>query len=244
MTSSHTVARSIVLVAVSLSFALAGCIPYTVGATAAPVPKGQKITTMTTWVLPSVGDTTFGESSTALMVDGESRWGLSDRSDIGIRATGLGFVVNHKRLLTGPSSIYDISVMPGIGIVNWGHHAYFEATVLASKRVKAQPPKLENGWTNQVLPYAGLRVMQVAPLDENAVHDRPTAGGFLGVRFGSADFGVSPEIGVFYDHSALGVRKNDVIVVPAISVHGNQLIRAIGDIIGMAGPFGGLGRRR
>jgi hypothetical protein len=88
-----------------------------------------------------------------------------------------------------------------------------------------------------VLPYYGLRVMQVVPISENGVRDRPTAGGFLGVRFGSADFGISPEVGVFYDHSALGVRKSDVVIVPAISVHGDQMIRAIGDLMRGAGTF-------
>lgn len=243
--SLHTSARVIVAAVVTLSAALTGCIPYTVGATAAPVAKGKTTTTMSAWVLPSIGDTTLGKGVSSLMVDGETRWGLSDRADLGVRATALGFVVNTKQLLSGPSSIYDISVMPGFGIVNWGQHAYFEGTLMASKRVKVQPAKLENGWTNQVLPYFGLRVMQVAPIAEDALHDQPTAGGFLGVRFGSADFGISPEIGVFYDHSAMGVRKNNLVAVPAVSVHGKQLIRAIGDVIGMAGPMlGNPGRRR
>jgi hypothetical protein len=238
MTSLHKAARCIVIAGLSLSAALTGCIPYTVGATAAPVPKGQNTTTMSTWVLPSTMDTTFGQPSSQLMIDMESRWGLDEKSDIGARIVGLGFVVNYKRLLSGPSSIYDVSLMPGFGIVNFGNHAYFEGTLMASKRVKIQPKRSENGWTNQVLPYFGLRVMQVAPIDENAVHDRPTAGAFLGVRFGSADFGVSPEIGVFYDHSALGLRRNDVIVIPSISVHGEELIRTIRDLIRGAGPFG------
>ncbi len=241
MTSLRRSARLLVVGGLVLTVGLTGCIPYTVGATAAPVPKGEKTTTMSTWVLPSVGDTSeFGSptsGTTQLMVDMESRWGLTDKSDIGVRIIGLGFVVNHKRLLSGPSSIYDVSVMPAIGLVNWGNHAYVETTLMASKRVKVEPVKSANGWSNQVLPYYGLRVMQVVPIAENAVHDRPTAGGFVGVRFGSGDFGVSPEIGVFYDHSALGVRKRDVIFVPAISVHGDQLIRAIGDLVRGAGPF-------
>ena len=247
--SLHKSARWIIVAGFSLSVGLTGCIPYTVGATAAPVAKGKSATTMSAWVLPSVGDTSYSSGpvrgTSALMIDAETRWGLSEKSDVGVRITSLGFVVNTKQLLTGPSSIYDISVMPGFGIVNWGQHAYFEGTLLASKRVKVQPPRLENGWTNQVLPYFGLRVMQVAPIAEGAVHDQPTAGGFLGVRFGSPEFGISPEIGVFYDPSALGVRKNEIIAVPAVSIHGSQLIRAIGDIIGMAGPALGVpGRRR
>jgi hypothetical protein len=241
MSKSRRIARLAAMAGLSLSVGATACIPYTVGSTAAPVPKGEKTSTMSAWVLPSVGDTSeWGathSASTQLMIDREMRWGVSDKSDIGLRITGLGFVVNHKRLLTGPSSIYDVSVMPAFGLVNFGNHAYFETTLMASKRVRVEPVKSANGWSNQVLPYFGLRVMQVAPIAANAVHDRPTAGGFLGVRFGSADFGVSPEVGVFYDHSALGVRKGDVVIVPAISVHGDQLIRALGDMMRGSGPF-------
>ena len=215
--------------------ALAGCIPYTVGSTARPVPKGERSSTMSTWVLPSMGDTTFGSSSSHLMIDYEMRWGIDSTSDAGFRTTGGGVIVNYKRLLSGPSSIYDVAVMPGAGFVNLGNHAYFETTLMASKRPRTPASSADKKASN-VLPYFGLRVMQVAPLNSDAVHDRPTAGGFLGVRFGTTDFGVSPEIGVFYDHSALGVRKNDLVIVPAISVHGPELMRMIRDIMRGAGP--------
>ena len=222
---------AVLLVAVALT----GCIPYTVGSTARPVPKGERTSTMSTWVLPSVGDTTFGSSSSHLMIDYEMRWGIDGVSDAGFRATGGGVILNYKRLLSGPSSIYDVAVMPGAGFVNLGNHAYFETTLMASKRPRPAASPSDKKTPN-VLPYFGLRVMQVAPMNSDAVHDRPTAGGFLGVRFGSTDFGVSPEIGVFYDHSALGVRKNDLVVVPAISVHGPELMRMIRDIMRGAGP--------
>ena len=64
----------------------------------------------------------------------------------------------------------------------------------------------------------------MAPLSKGAVGDSPTAGGFLGLRIGTERFGVSPEVGVFYDRSALGLRSRDVIVVPAIVLHGTQLL--------------------
>jgi|SRR5687767_8313301 len=216
-------------------FGLTACVPYTVASTARPVPRGERTTTMSTWVMPTMGDTSMGERSSALMIDYETRWGVDEKSDAGVRAVGGGLVVNYKRLLSGPSSIYDIAVMPGMGFVNWGNHAYFESTLLASKRPTSPPKKQEGQFTGDVLPYFGLRVMQVAPMNSGAVHDRPTAGGFLGVRFGTETFGVSPEIGVFYDHSALGMRKNDFVVVPAISVHGSEMIRILRDIM-RAGP--------
>jgi len=59
--------------------------------------------------------------------------------------------------------------------------------------------------------------MQVAPAHRKAVSDSPTIGGFLGLRIGNKDFFFSPEIGVFFDHSALGVRKNNMIFVPGVT---------------------------
>ena len=227
--------RAVQIAVLAVWFGLTACVPYTVASTARPVPRGDRATTMSTWVMPAMGDTSMGERSSALMVDYETRWGVDDKSDAGVRAVGGGLVVNYKRLLSGPSSVYDIAVMPGMGFVNWGNHAYFESTLLASKRPTSPPRKLERQFSGDVLPYFGLRVMQVAPLSSGAVHDRPTAGGFLGVRFGTETFGVSPEVGVFYDHSALGVRKNDFVVVPAISVHGTEMIRILRDIM-RAGP--------
>lgn len=74
--------------------------------------------------------------------------------------------------------------------------------------------------------------MQVLPLAENAVSDSPTAGGLAGVRLGRRDFGVSLEIGVYYDRSALGIRSHDVIVVPAMTLHGQEFLRRVGAIVG------------
>jgi hypothetical protein len=233
----HQSVRAIQVVVLSLWAGLTACIPYTVGSTARPLPRGERSNTSSISVLPSIGDTTVGSrsGSTALRTENETRWGIDDRSDAGLRAVGGGLVFNYKRLLSGPSSIYDVAVMPGMGFVNWGNHIYFESTLMASKR-PTRPVDKERQLSGNVVPYFGLRVMHVEPLSAYAVHDRPTAGGFLGVRFGTETFGISPEVGVFYDHSALGVRRNDVVVVPAVSVHGSEMIRKLRDIMRGAGP--------
>jgi hypothetical protein len=112
--------------------------------------------------------------------------------------------------------------------VNLGEHAHFEFTLLASGwDPQRSPGALDTVPRRLLVPYGGIRLMQVAPLNADAVHDRPTLGGFFGVRIGSTDFGISPEVGVFYDHSALGVRRGDLVVVPAISLHGQRLIDVI-----------------
>lgn len=220
---------------------LAGCIPYTVGTTAEPVRAGQRSETMSTFVIPSMARLDSTRSFSNLAVDMELRWGLDNQSDVGIRVpSGVGLIVNYKRLLSAPDATTKVAVLPGFGFVNLGHHAHFELSLIASRHNPdhAPPTGRETSLRKQFVPYGGLRVMQVAPIAEGAVHDRPTAGGFAGLRIGSVDFGISPEIGVFYDHSALGARTGDLIVVPSISVHGADLIRLINDA--MRGARGGV----
>lgn len=52
-----------------------------------------------------------------------------------------------------------------------------------------------------------------------------------GTRFGSREGGVSVELGVFYDRSALGMRKNDLVVVPSVAFHGLSLRRLFAGIV-------------
>jgi hypothetical protein len=59
---------------------------------------------------------------------------------------------------------------------------------------------------------------------------------FLGLRVGTEQLRVSPEVGVYYDRSALGVRSRDVIVVLALVVHGSELIRVFTGIVGGRRP--------
>jgi hypothetical protein len=213
----------------------AACIPYTVATTATPLPVGQRSETMSAFVMPSIaprGDTLAGVplGPSHLATQYERRFSIDEKSDAGVRGTGGGIVVNYKRLLTDTSASMPIAAMTGFGIVNVGQHAHFELSLIASRRETQRTPGGERR-LNQVVPYGGLRIMQVAPLNATAVHDSPTAGGFFGVKFGTDRFGLSPEIGVFYDRSALGVREGNIIIVPAISAHGRELISLIGDVL-------------
>ncbi len=151
-------------------------------------------------------------------IDAEARLGVSDRADVGIRIpSASGMVVTYKYRLSSNADrqASAVAVMGGGGLVNWGNHAHFELTLLAS------------GHQSLLTPYGGLRVGQVLPLSREAPSDSPTAGGFLGLRIGKEQLGVSAELGVFYDRSALGVRSSNVIMVPALVLHGEELIDAI-----------------
>ena len=214
--------------AVVLSLA-SGCLPYTVGSTAQTTPAHQSETTTTWYSIPNAVDILGDSVATPIFgVDAEWRAGLDDRSDVGIRIpSGSGVVATYKRRLLGDASpkAAAVAVMGGAGLVNWGEHAHVELTMMGSGRT-----------SHSLTPYGGIRVMQVAPLSRGAVHDSPTAGGFFGLRIGSAALGISPEVGVFYDRSALELRQRNFIVVPAISVHGDVLASLLGPF-GRGRPF-------
>ena len=201
------------LAAMSIVYASA-CIPLTVGSTAQPVPVGTTVSTTSVYVVPSSFDDSVDHRSFPRYgVDPEFRFGFDEHSDIGVRLPSLsGIVANYKRRLNGVSDAPGMAtaMMVGGGVVNWGDHLHLEATLITSAS--------EN---DRFTPYGGIRVMQVIPISRGAVHDSPTLGGFLGTRIGSRRAGISPELGVFYDHSALRIRKGNVLFVPAITINGD-----------------------
>jgi len=210
-----------------VAVACSACIPHTIATTAQPVPKGETAPVLIWYSIPN-GIEVMRDSNIAwLGVDAEVRHGVSDRADVGIRIpSGTGIVANYKyRLTRNPDhQAPALAVMGGGGFVNLGNHAYFEGTVLASGR--------------QALftPYGGLHAGQTLPLSHQAKWDSPTAGGFAGLRIGKEQLGVSVEVGVYYDRSSLGAHSSDVIVVPALVIHGEDLIDGITRVLGGAGP--------
>ena len=188
------------------------CLPYAVGSTAQTLPPDTSRRTAMVYFIPDAVDLTGDDSIAAPMrgVDVEYRRGLSDRSDIGVRfPSGSGAVFTYKRRVLGSSAPESgaVSFMTGGGVVNFAEHGEVEFTMMASGK--------ESG---SVTPYGGVRAMQVIPLSRSAVHDRPTAGGFLGMRILFGDLEVKPELGVYYDPSALGIRSTNYIIVPAFGL--------------------------
>ena len=212
----------------------AACVPYTVATTAQPVKPGESIESMAITVMPEVGTIDTSRGSSFLSLDGETRRGIDSVSDWGIRFVSFsGIVANYKRLLTAPDDALLMSFIGGAGFVNLGNHAHFEATLVISPNENPPAVAPSSGVINAgrtaatMVPYAGLRVMQVAPLNIHAVHDKPTTGGFVGARFGRQTLGVSLEVGFFHDPSALEVRSNDFVIVPAVVVHGRELLEML-----------------
>jgi hypothetical protein len=169
---------------------------------------------MSIYVVPSSFDDSLNARSYPRYgVDAEVRFGLDDHSDVGVRVPSFsGIVANYKRRLNGVSNAPGAAtaIMVGGGLINWGDHAHMEATLITSAA--------DN---DRFTPYGGIRAMQVIPISRGAVHDSPTLGGFVGARIGTLAAGISPEIGVFYDNSALRIRKGNFLFVPAITLHGD-----------------------
>ena len=199
-----------------------GCITYSAGTTAQPVGVDKLLPYTTVTYVPTgasanTSTTTEDEESAGYFLPSiGARYGIDSESELQLTAPGIGgFLVGYKRRVIGADSKETpaLAVSGSAGVVNAGYHAYLQATVIASG------PEYQR----KVVPYGGLRAMHVLPLNETAVSDLPTFGGFVGVRLGSNELGISPEIGIFYDSPALDLREHNIIVVPGITLHGDEL---------------------
>ncbi len=197
------------LVALPVLLGATACIPYTVGSTAQTVPDGQTTHTTSWYFVPNA----FARPEDTLAapmygVDNEWRHGVDARSDVGVRLTPAGVVLNYKhRVGDAPAGKPAVAWMVGSGIVNGGEHLHFEATLIAS-----------GDESSSMTPFGGLRAMHVVPITTTAVRDSPTLGAFGGFQFGDASFTVRPELGIYYDRPALGLRQRNVIFVPAVTL--------------------------
>ena len=204
------------LLALFAALLSSGCISYSVGTTARPVPAGEFQPNLSVYSVPNGLENLADDGGPATSLayasaDFEGRWGLSDRSDLGLRVpSASGAIINYKRLLTRPDDSQGaaVAMLVGAGVVNLGNHAYFEAGVIASGREDAH------------VPYGGAKAMHVLPISSGAVSDTPTAGVFGGVRLRvRRNFSISPELGVYYDKPALGLRETNVLFIPSVSFH-------------------------
>jgi hypothetical protein len=211
---------------VLLALFASGCVPYTVGTTADTAPEGEVQTFSSVALVPAgleysddEGEVRDNYATSYLLASTGVRFGVGPQTDIGVYLPGLsGVVVNakHQFQRARPGAPLGWAAMGGAGVINGGLNAHLEATLIASGREDLT-----------ATPYGGLRLMQTFPLSTEAVSDLPTIGPFGGVRIGSTELGVSFEVGVFYDDSALGLRDTDIIVVPSLSLHGAGLLRGL-----------------
>jgi hypothetical protein len=189
---------------------LTACLPYTVGSSAQTIPANESSHSSSFYFVPNAfkaADDSRGAPMAG--VDYEWRHGLDARSDVAFRLLPGGVTSSYKRRISADTSHAGgaRAFALGVGIVNGGEHFLMEGTLMASGREDAA-----------VTPYGGVRAMQVIPISAGAVSDQPTIGVFGGAQIGNQWFSVRPELGVFYDHSALGVRQSNLLIVPAITL--------------------------
>jgi hypothetical protein len=197
----------------SMVAATYGCFPYVAGTTAQTIPRGERQTTASVFVIPNVG---YGDHRALLpLIDYEWRWGLNDAADIGVRITSLtGASVNYKKRLAGfnhPDSAATAMIL-GAGLLTLGQHGMAEATLITSLKKRGK-----------TVPYAGLKAMYAAPLMRDIVRKSPSGGMFFGVRIGNVLDAILPEIAVYYDEPMDDFRVGrNVLIVPSISIRGYE----------------------
>lgn len=197
-----------------------GCLPYSMGSTAQPVREGETMrTTSAGFVIGGGGRLDDSSGTGSLNVpasDQELRFGLSDRSDVGLRiVSASGLVVNYKRRHAGaahPDSAA-FATMWGSGIVNFGQHAFFEGSLMFSGRRRGS-----------TVPYGGLKAFHVVPLNATALRDNPSIGAAFGLRLGNWDRAVMPELAVYYDEPVIGTRQGNWVIVPTVTLNGISLL--------------------
>ena len=205
----RAVPRHTVVAAALALLPLTACLPYTVGTSAQTVPANESTRSASSYFAPNAVRLDDSVAAPMFGLDLEYRHGLDALSDVGFRVLPGGATTTYKRRFgadtshAGSARAFAI----GGGVVNWGEHALIEATLMASGR--------EDG---PMTPYYGVRAMQTIPITSGAVSDQPTVGVFGGLQIGNGWFSVRPELGVFYDHSALALRKSDLLIVPAFTL--------------------------
>lgn len=199
--------------------AVGGCLPYAAGTTARTAPPDEIHVSAPSYVLPqglALDSAVAATETNYLATDVVVRFGLSERSDIGIRGIGGGSILEYKRRVAGRRQTGSaLALQGGAGVLNNGDHMYLQMGSIVSTAP-----------TSTFSPYGGVRVMQIVPLSPSATTDVPTLGGFVGVRIGTVHLGVSPEVGLYYDKPAFDVEGRRVHIIPSITLHGSRLFRA------------------
>lgn len=197
--------------------ALTACIPYAVGQTAQTVEPGSMVFAQSTFLVPQgfeLRSDSGRKYAPRAGVDFEYRYGVDEALDVGVRVPSLtGLIVNMKRRqFDDESSIWRAYTLGG-GIVNGGDHLYGEFMLHVSASELVPKP---------ITPYGALRMSQVVPIRRGAVSDWPTIGVAFGAKVGNEAYAFMPEVGVFYDRSALGINSRRIIVVPSLSIARRQ----------------------
>lgn len=190
----------------ALALGASGCLPYVVASTAKPTPVGELEAVAPTYLIPDAFRIDDARRTPAIGFDFEGRFGVSRRSDVGIRVPTLsGVVASYKHLLTHPDAASGVAVMPSLGYVMG--YGYGDLTTIAS------------GPVGRVEWYGGLRIMGTTPLRDSLTAHGAILGGFIGLKVPSTRAIVLPEIGVFRGPPGLASKQSRLNVVVSVSLN-------------------------
>jgi len=195
-------------VSLGLSGLAAGCLPYTMGSTAATVPRGEQRTTVS--LAASFGDRSLDEppETPLAILDAETRLGIADGRDIGLRITGIsGAVLSYKQRLRGTAQGSALSAQIEGGVVKAGSLAMGGLSLLASS-ADAQRTAI----------FGGVRYLPVARLTREADRESPTIGAFVGVQLRRASFVLLPELSVVRGYDDVIAHRATWFVIPSLSL--------------------------
>lgn len=213
---------SLLVLTIAAVAGLSGCVPYSVGSTAATVAPREIEPSTILQVTSGRRDLLDDDEpkGAGLMLGNEARLGLDPWSDIGVRIVGLGSITaTYKRRLAGmPGEDAGVSMLVGAGVIG-ATHLHAEATLVAS------PGPIDAA--SRIVPYGAVRIQDLTAFAPDALSSSPAIGLVVGSRFGWPDLAISPELGVFYSPSPLA-GDEDLILVPSVTVRGDRLRRALG----------------
>ena len=178
------------------------------GSTAATLPQGVQRTTVS--LAASFGDRSLdGPIETPIAaVDAETRIGVSDRSDAGLRIAGAsGAVVSYKFRLRGSAEGAALSSQVEGGVVKAGKQAMGGLSILASSSAARR---------NAL--FGGVRYLPVARLATDADRESATIGAFVGVQLRRASFVLLPELSVVHGYDDVIAHRARWFVIPSLSV--------------------------
>ncbi len=178
------------------------------GSTATTLPLGTQRTTVS--LAASFGDRSAdGPIETPLAVlDAETRIGISDRSDAGLRITGVsGAVVSYKFRLHGSADGAVLSTQIEGGVVKGGTQAMGGLSVLASSADRRR---------NAL--FGGVRYLPVARLARDVDRESATVGAFVGVQLRRASFVLLPELSVVHGYDDVIAHCPRWFVIPSLSL--------------------------
>ncbi len=191
-----------------LSTVAAGCLPYSMGSTAAIVPRGAQQTTFS--LAASFADRSLDSwpETPITMLDAETRIGISNRSDAGLRITGIsGAVISYKHRVLGAAQSAALSAQVEGGVVKAGALAMGGLSVLVS-----------SASTQRNVLYGGVRYLPVARLSRDADRENATIGAFLGVQLRRASFVLLPELSVVHGYDDFIAHRATWFFIPSLSL--------------------------